>query len=137
MATQPGRRRCATCRDWFHPECSALRTQRVCSTECRRPRRRQQAKARREAEPAIHREQERIRQRRRRELQHVTERVSRAGLVPKSPSAKTKSNKIWDKTVTVSRASLDGDLAAIRGGIAQILGHLGHESSDVTRRPPL
>ena len=61
------RRRCCECRKWFVPAPSAAKTQKTCSRECRLRRRAKQEKARRAADLANARTDERERQRKHRE----------------------------------------------------------------------
>ena len=61
------RRRCCECRKWFAPAPSTAKTQKTCSRKCRLRRRAKQEKARRAADLANARTDERERQRKHRE----------------------------------------------------------------------
>ena len=56
------RRRCCECRKWYVPKPSAVKTQKSCSTKCRLRRRARQERARRAANLANARADERVRQ---------------------------------------------------------------------------
>jgi hypothetical protein len=121
------RRRCVECRRWYHPASSAVGHQCVCSPECRRARRRKQAKRRRAEDLEHFRGEERRRQqecRARRGGEASTPRA-RAGPEPEGQDVTachapasihnrsgllTKVQHLWDKQVRLSRASLEREL---------------------------
>ena len=130
-ATEPlPRRRCTSCRKWFDPSPSAVRTQRTCSPECRVKRRGMLARQRRERDIHEFRVAERARQkacreRRRAAGQTVTRReVSRATLPADVAGIREQVLALVDHEARRSRATLARQLRGILGATAAMLGQV-------------
>ena len=118
------RKRCTECRQWFRPPARLAKQQRVCGEECRRARRRRQARARRALEPSRYREEEVERKRRSRERAAA----GRAGAGPsgvggalchapggvsKSMESRREFDEIWDAMWELSRAGWEREMRRI------------------------
>jgi hypothetical protein len=118
-AGREGRHRCATCRQWFHPDARAGERQRVCSAECRRERSRAQGRRRRWKDLEGYRAAERVRQREHRAaVASGGERpragsVSRARMEAQGPETMEKILVAWDTASRLSRAGLQHALREI------------------------
>jgi|SRR5687768_17932957 len=135
------RKRCRSCRRWFHPHGSAERSQKNCTGKCAAQSRRLLARERRERELQDNRVDERARQRKRRErlreartpcasVLPVSAQVSRTTLPPQASDLQEVILKNWDKQWRLSRASLRRDLEFLLG--------VSEESWDkVGQKPPL
>ena len=151
------RTRCVECRRWYHPARSAVGHQCVCGPECRKARRRKQAKVRRAADLGHFRQEERRRQResRARRREAPPEARSRAGPEPEdrdvtgchapassrnSSELVMKARRLWDKQVRLSRASLDRELRRMGLEFEEIVSEAlaagGTGRAAVTRQPP-
>ena len=142
------RSRCRVCRGHFRADPRAA-TQKVCTRECRRIWRREQAKQRRADDLEGHRDAERARQQAWRDARRAapvlpatsSPRVtpvrlgglSRAGIAPQPHGTKEEILLAWDKASQLSRASLERDLTEILGESASIVGHVGQDRGPVTR----
>ena len=130
--------RCVECRRRYDPAPSAVDHQCVCGPECRKARRRKQAKLRRAADLQHCRQEERRRQResRARRRDASCEPRARAGPEPRgqdvtgchAPASSRnslellmKARRLWDKQVRLSRASLDRELGRMGLKIEEIV----------------
>jgi hypothetical protein len=131
-----GRRRCTTCREWFRPDVRAGERQRVCSPECRRERRRTQAKRGRSEDLEGYRAAERVRQQEHRAKgapgsgspsptgpPKVAE--SRAGRDAQGSETVEKILVAWDRATRRSRAGLQHALGQILGDRERLVGQAG------------
>lgn len=106
------RRRCTECRKYFHPSPRAIKSQKVCSQECRRTRNRRLAYRRRRDNLEEYRKKERERQRQRRakhRKQDLTATASRSchtqPLSAKRLNLKNELLANWDMVFNMSRAT--------------------------------
>jgi len=132
-----GRRRCTTCREWFRPDVRAGERQRVCSPECRRERRRRQAKRRRSEDLEGYRAAERVRQQEHRgegggaKPSAVADggrrwgAASRAGREAQGSETLEKILVAWDRASRLSRARLQQALGQILGDRDGFVGQAG------------
>jgi hypothetical protein len=131
-----GRRRCTTCREWFRPDVRAGERQRVCSPECRRERRRRQAKRRRSEDLEGYRAAERVRQQEHRAKGAARSRApsptgppmgaaSRAGREAQGSETLEKILVAWDRASRLSRAGLQQALGQILGDRDGFVGQAG------------
>lgn len=120
------RRRCTTCRGWYEPVASAARRQKVCGrATCRRQRRNQVARWRREREIREYRVDERERQARCRAKRRKDGKervVSRASLPAQVVAIEQVVLEKWDRLVSVSRASLRREIRMALEVATQIVG---------------
>ena len=117
------RKRCSECRCWFVPVRTAAKSQRVCGEECRRGRRRGQARSRRAERVQDYRVDERERQRacrarRKGALQKGAGAAAGGGghAPPSSANGLEFVEKVlesWDEAAALSRAALARGIAAI------------------------
>jgi hypothetical protein len=111
------RRRCVQCRKRFTAAVTAPAHQRVCGDDCRRRRRNQLARARRDADLAEHREDERARQQKRRD--------SLAEGRCHEPASDDKSRELQRKVGQIVDSALDASRASFRRELGQILRRIG------------
>lgn len=120
------RRRCTSCRRWYVPAASAVHNQKTCgAVECRRQRRNQVARRRRERGVQDYRVEERARQTRSREKRRRKSKkgdVSRAGLSPQAKEIEHVVLEKWDKLARVSRAGLRREIRVALGRATEIVG---------------
>jgi len=131
------RRACTSCRKWFHPAPSAIKTQKTCGDpKCRAKRQAMLARQRRKRRLHESRVAERKRQRacRQRRVQRSERRgappghaPSRATLHPEAPGFDGKLRAIVDHAVHVSRATLLREMRALLGENGSHLDHLDHD----------
>ena len=104
------RRRCTECRQWFMPTVTTGERQKSCGPECRRARRRKQARARRAADLEGFRAEERARQQTYREARR-RERSEEGCHAPASvridAEVLAKVRQIVDEAVRLSRAGFE------------------------------
>ena len=122
---------CAVCGGQFHADYRSGAAQKVCSAECRRARRREQARQRRADDPDGFRKADRVRQQEWR-ARHRTgqnapptpmspcvtapvEPVSRAGFASEAGGTMAEILLAWDRAARVSRVVLARDLSKILG----------------------
>lgn len=119
-------RRCTVCRSRYEPAASAVRNQKVCGrAACRRQRRNQVARRRREREIREYRVDERERQARcraKRERDGKEGGMSRASLPRQVVSIEQVVLEKWDRLMSVSRASLRREIRMALEDSAQIVG---------------
>lgn len=140
------RRRCVECGRRYRPAASAVDHQCVCGPECRRARRRKQAKQRRAKDLQHFHDEERRRQQesRQRRRGETPAQAPRAGPEPTgrdvtachAPASSRKDSELhaklahlWDRQVELSRASLDRELGQMgrkfRRFVSEALGEAG------------
>jgi hypothetical protein len=113
--------RCTECRKWFTPAVTATLHQRVCGQECRRRRRAKLARARRGAALEECREDERVRQRKRREGAPPGARHEPASS-GKLLELLGKMQQVVDRVVRLSRASFEREIQRIVRESVKVLG---------------
>ena len=126
------------CRRWYYPTASAVGHQCVCGPECRKARRRKQAKLRRAEDLEYFRGEERRRQqecraRRRGEPSTLEARAGpepeRQAVTPRHAPASSRNHwelrdkvrHLWDEHVRLSRASLDRELGRMGRKLGEIV----------------
>jgi hypothetical protein len=127
-------KRCVECREKYRPDVSVGAAQKTCSAECRRERRKQLAKAWREANVESYRERERERQRRHREhskgisaggVSASDASMSRTGVLLEVSEWKRLMKEIGDKVETLSRTGLARKVRILSGARAEKRGQEG------------
>jgi hypothetical protein len=122
------RHRCSECRRFFIPSPTARHTQKTCSPECRKKRRRKLTKRRRARELEEYRADERERQREHRDKHRKNDQrqeqrpgLSRAGLATPEPILRAEIIETVDKELALSRARLMRRIGLLYGREAQKL----------------